>query len=718
MRFQQTWQGRNCQKDGDAWFAAQVPGNIQYDYGVAHGFGDAQYADNYKKYLPLENDDWEYVTKLSYDKKDGERVFFVSHGIQYRFYISLNGKKLTEREGMYTKVEIDLTDELTGKDDTLTVHIYPHPKREGAPAGTRDEADDCCQPPVCYGWDWNPRLLISGMWEDAYIETRDDYYIGNAEVLSSLSQDLSMGTVSYTYNCKMPCRFTLFDENGAEVLSSDGIEALTIDSPKLWWCNGQGEPTLYFWKIANEKYSVEGQIGFRTIRLVQNTGAKGPKIFPKSRYEAPITVELNGRRIFAKGSNWVNPELFWGHANKEIYEPLVSLARDCNMNIFRIWGGAGPCKESFYSLCDRYGILVWQEFMLACNNYLGSDNYMKVLEVEATSIIKKLRSHPSLAFWCGGNELFNHWSGMDEQSKPLRLLNKLCFELDPKSPFLYTSPLFGMAHGGYMFYAEKQRGEVFNQFQKAYNTAYTEFGVPALTPIEELRKVIPEEELKAPITESDSWIAHHGFWAGDVYEQWVCPSVLDRYFPKTDDLETVIAQSQWLQCEGYRGIFEETRRQWPHCSMGINWCYNEPWITAANNSLLTYPATPKPAYEYVKAALRPTLFSAKIEKFRWYSGETFSAELWLLNDAPEEVSGVAEVSLQIGDKDIELLTWNAKTEANAHLQGPTVRTVLPSTDADRLYLTVRAENGLESRYCFQYVNEPPKVDLSRLLNQD
>ena len=152
--------------------------------------------------------------------------------------------------------------------------------------------------------------------------------------------------------------------------------------------------------------------------------------------------------------------------------------------------------------------------------------------------------------------------------------------------------------------------------------------------------------------------------------------------------------------------------------MGINWCYNEPWITAANNSLLTYPATPKPAYEYVKAALRPTLFSAKIEKFRWYSGETFSAELWLLNDAPEEVSGVAEVSLQIGDKDIELLTWNAKTEANAHLQGPTVRTVLPSTDADRLYLTVRAENGLESRYCFQYVNEPPKVDLSRLLNQD
>ena len=717
MRFLQTWQGRNCQKDGGALFDAQVPGNIQFDYGVAHGFGDPQYADNCKKYLPLEDDDWEYITHLSYEKKEGERVFFVSKGIQYRYYIALNGKILLEREGMYTGVEIDLTDELTGKDDILTVHIYPHPKRKGAPVGTRDEADDCCQPPVCYGWDWNPRLLISGMWEDAYVETRDEYFIGNTEVLSSLSSDLTKGRVTYSYDCKKPCRFALYDENGREVLSSESVETLTLDSPELWWCNGQGKPTLYTWRIFNEKCSVEGQIGFRTLKLVQNTGATGPKIFPKSRYEAPITIELNGRRIFGKGSNWVNPELFWGHANVSVYEPLLSLARDCHMNILRIWGGAGPCKESFYSLCDRYGIIVWQEFMLACNNYLGTDNYMKVLNIEATSIIKKLRSHASLGFWCGGNELFNHWSGMDEQSKPLRLLNKLCFELDPERPFLYTSPLFGMAHGGYMFYAEKQRGEVFNQFQKANNTAYTEFGVPALTPLEELKKIIPEEELCAPIPETSSWIEHHGYNAGGVYEQWICPSVMDMYFGKTDSLEKMIEQSEWLQCEGYRGAFEEGRRQWPHCSMSINWCYNEPWITAANNSLLTYPAKPKPAYEYVKAALRPTLFSARVEKFEWNRGETFSAELWLLNDAPESASGIAEVSLQIGDRSIDLLSWKAETGACAHIQGPTVRCILPAVDTDRLYLTVKAENGLESRYCFKYVNKPPKVNLVKLMNQ-
>ena len=510
MKFYQSWQGRSCAEGRDGWFSATVPGNIQRDFAIANNFADWHFADNYKQFLPLENDHWEYKTALSYDKKENERVFFVSLGIQYKYDIILNDEIIYSYEGMFRRFELDITDKLKG-DDTLKVHIYPHPKSKRGMADMRDEANESCNPPVSYGWDWNPRLLISGIWDETYIETRDEYYVSDAEVLAELDKTLTVGTVRASFKCDTPCKITLLDMNGKEVYSGEDL-TFTVNNPELWWCNGQGTPYLYTWKIENEKACVSGKIGFRTLRLVQNAGCDGPYTFPKGRYEAPITIELNGRRIFAKGSNWVNPELFWGEITKERYDELISLARDCHMNIFRMWGGAGTPKESFYDLCDEYGIMIWQEFMLACNEYIDVPNYMRVLESEASAIITKFRHHPALAFWCGGNELFNSWSGMDEQSHPLRLLNKLCYELDYKRPFLYTSPLYGMAHGGYTFYAPDQGGDSLQQFQASYNTAYTEFGVPALAGADVLRKIIPEDELFPPRV-TDAWVAHHGYFA-------------------------------------------------------------------------------------------------------------------------------------------------------------------------------------------------------------
>lgn len=712
MKFYQSWMGRSCHPERNAWFPATVPGNIQKDYAVANGFADVQYADNYKQFLPLEDDHWEYRTELRYDAKKGERVFFVSEGISYKYDVLLNGETLFSYEGMFRGFELELTDKLTGKNDVLTVHIYPHPKSQRGQAGTRDEANESCNPPVYYGWDWNPRLLISGIWDDTYIETRSESYIGNTEVLSAISDDLQLGTVTCSFDCALPCEILLLDAEGNEVYRGSDKQ-FTVSAPALWWCNGQGTPYLYTWVIRNEKEERTGKLGFRRLRLLRNTGATGPKTFPKGRYEAPITVELNNRRIFCKGSNWVNPELFWGEITAERYEELIRLAKECHMNIFRMWGGAGTPKRAFYDICDREGILLWQEFVLACNEYIDVGNYMQVLESEATGMIKKFRSHPCLAFWCGGNELFNAWSNMDEQYHPLRLLNKLCFELDYKRPFLYTSPLYGMAHGGYVFYSEDQGGDVFQQFQSNRNTAYTEFGVPSLSDVETLKQIIPEDEL-FPIKPTEAWIAHHGFKAWG-RPRWVCQDIYERYFGTPNSLEELVEGQQWMQCEGYRGAFEEMRRQWPHCSMGINWDYNEPWITAAGNELIAYPAKINPCYYYVQKAMRPTLFSAKIPKFDWKEGETFEAELWLLNDAPEAREGRVHVTARVGDEEFDLLDWNAKTDANAHKRGPTVRFVLPHAEGEnKVVLTLAAENGMESEYVFMYIPKKKKKVLRQL----
>ena len=701
MRFDQKWMGLRLGKNGEREeFAATVPGNIQRDYANYANFGDIMYADNCRKFEAIEDDSWEYITKLNYQKRDGERVWFVSGGIDYKYDILLNGKNIYSYEGMYKPVRIELTNLLSG-DDELRIHIYPHPKRKGSPVGTRDEADQSCKPPVCYGWDWNPRLLISGLWQDAYIETGDPSLIRSCEVKATLSDDLKEGLVEVTYDCDEPCVLKLFDADG-KVVYEGGDASFTVSDPELWWCNGQGTPYLYRWVLRSGGDEKTGKIGFRKIRLIRNIGADGPREFPKGRYPAPATIELNGRRISAKGSNWVNPELFWGMITKERYDELLILAKNANMNILRMWGGACACKDCFYDLCDQYGIMVWQEFMLACNNYIATKHYMSVLESEATALILRLRAHPSIVFWCGGNELFNSWSGMDDQSHALRLLNKLCYDYDYETPFLATSPLDGMAHGGYRFYSDLQGGDVFHEFIRSKNTTYTEFGVPSSASMDLLKKIIPDDEL-FPVNDTKSWNIHHATnrkGGGD----WLCLDVLKRYFGDPQCIEDIVEQSNWLQCSGYQAAFEEMRKQWPYCSIMINWCYEEPWITAANNSIISYPAIPKPAYHSVKNALRPTLFSARIPKFDWKAGERFSAEIWLLNDSPACVDGSVEVTLKIGESEVCLLKWDgAKTDANANFEGPSVCCVLPNVETDHIILILKAgDEQMSNEYKLLY----------------
>jgi beta-mannosidase len=226
----------------------------------------------------------------------------------------------------------------------------------------------------------------------------------------------------------------------------------------------------------------------------------------------PIQVEINGRSVFCKGTNWVNPEVFPGIITAGRYEELIDRALEANFNMFRIWGGGIVNKESFYDLCDSKGILVWQEFPLACNNYPDDAHYLEVLKQESTSIILRLKNHPSLALWCGGNELYNSWSGMTDQSLALRLLNSRCLELDPLTPFIPTSPIEGMGHGHYVFRDFDSGEEVFARMSRAQFTTYTEFGMPAPASVEVLKTIIPPDELWPPAP-GKSWESHHAFKA-------------------------------------------------------------------------------------------------------------------------------------------------------------------------------------------------------------
>lgn len=716
MKFYQEWTAAKSDTDTKKFgkpFAAQVPGNVQYDYAKSVGKEDFFFNDGVEFFDNLENCTWKYSTKLNYNANSEEKIYFVAEGIDYLFDIILDGNKIYGGEGMYTAVKTDITD-IVHPGSVLEIIIHPHPKRDGAPKGTRYEADECCKPPINYGWDWCPRLLVSGLWQPAYIETCGAGHIYSCEAFYTLNSERNKAHVVFKSVCEEEITYTLRDPDGATVYSGTKNE-FDIENVRLWWCNGQGPQNLYTWEASAKTHSLTGTIGFKTVRLVHNEGTENVVGFPKSRYCPAITIELNGRRIFAKGSNYVNPEVFLGKVKPDTYRKQVKLAKEANMNILRCWGGAGIHKREFYEECDKQGIMVWQEFMLACNNYKNNEHYLSVLEREATSIIKQLRSHVSLVLWCGGNELFNNWSGMDEQSFALRLLNKLCYEHNKEIPFIMTSPVYGMGHGGYVFFDEESNKDVFQLFAEANCTAYTEFGVPSITSADNLRKIIPEDEL-FPINPTKAWKLHHGFnaWVGDT---WVCNKLTERYFGKDTALSQRIEHSNLLQSVGYKAIFEESRRQWGHCSMALNWCFNEPWITAAGNSLLAYPQEPKPAYYAVRQSLKGALASARIPKFEWKSGEIFKAELWYLNDTVNTLSDEIDVTLTIGNKTYNLLHWSVdEVFANTNKIGPAVNFVLPNVkDADFVLLTLKSQNSADNEYKLLFKHDT-EVDTTGTMN--
>ena len=728
-----------CQTPEDVpaeFVPACVPGAVQLDWAAAHGYPDYTYADNVLSYGWMEDVYWLYRATLNFTAlAPDQRLIFSCKGIDYQFEVRLDGQTLHAHEGMFTPFELDLTERAV-PGARLDVLVFPAPKSRPAPAD-RAQADQSCKPAVSYGWDWHPRLVPLGIWDDTTLQIRPRLHLRSAETLYSLSDDCASAQISLAVQLSEAgpgrVRWRLLDtvgnvvhEASADTLLTQNVHLDThLSNPALWWPNGQGEPTLYTSLVelhdagGTVVESREHKIGFRRVRLVMAPGEWGkPTEFPKSRSNPPITLEINGRSIFCKGSNWVNPDIFPGTITAEMYRPLLQMAQDAHFNLLRVWGGGIVNKEAFFDQCDALGLLVWQEFPLACNNYEGTPHYLATLDTESRSIICRLRGHACLALWCGGNELFNDWSGMTDQSLALRLLNRNCYELDPQTPFLMTAPLMGMAHGNYLFRYQDGR-EVFQVLPQAAATAYTEFGCPGPSPSDYLHTFIPPGELFPP-RPGTAWETHHAFnaWTPDT---WLQVSVLEEYFGPAPNLETLVLRGEWLQCEGYKCLFEEARRQKPTCAMALNWCYNEPWPSAANNSLINWPARPKSAYQAVAAACRPILASARIPQFSWTAGAWFSPELWLLNDSPAvQAAGCLEAFLHIGTEELFLLAWNFPAlEPNTNLAGPIVRVRLPHADASEMSLVLRVagRDQWNSRYRLQYRSKhesapPPTATLN------
>ena len=201
--------------------------------------------------------------------------------------------------------------------------------------------------------------------------------------------------------------------------------------------------------------------------------------------------------------------------------------------------------------------MVWQEFPLSCNNYPDKKHYIDTLRTESTSIVKRLKNHPSVVMWCGGNELFNSWSGMTNQSHALRLLDEVTFENDKNTPFIMTSPIYGVGHGPYVnIVDDNTKTEALTLFEESPRTAYTEFGCPGPASYDYISQYIDEKDMNEFFALQDPhdgralseglqnldekynspWFIHHAVKAHYPSDTWFRVNEIYTYFYETFSL--------------------------------------------------------------------------------------------------------------------------------------------------------------------------------------
>jgi beta-mannosidase len=645
------------------WIPAQVPGTVQDDARDA-GLTPDYTVDFHSRDCEWTSErDWVYLKEFATpDVPNGGVVRLIFEGVDYACHVYLNGKHLGDHEGMYDAFEFDVTDLLTDSAPNTLVVVCEHAPREVGQIGRTSEVR-LWKARFAYDWDWCTRLVPIGIYDSVRLEVTGAAYIRDVQVHTKLNEDLSEAEVGVSVDIgasratpltvytsvlvhdPVPYRGEKVAAQVGEVLASGATTTYSVRcpvrDPKLWWPNGHGEQPLYEAEVSIAEPpdrildTKTVTFGLRRVRALPNDGApEGAK---------PYVLEANGRRVFIKGWNWAPIQQLYGRPGGEMYERWLRLAKEANCNLLRVWGGGLLEKECFYDLCDRLGIMVWQEFIHSSsgidNRPSAAPGYLRYIRRQAMKMVPRRRNHPSLVIWTGGNELMHdNWTPLDDTHPALAVLRDVVRRLDPDRIWYPTSASGPVAnaslehvgkmhdvHGPWQYQGPAEHYRLYNGIDPLL---HSEFGVEGAANLEAMPKIAQEQPLWPPDETNPLWL-HHGAW-------WVQRAMMTRVFGEIDDLETYVRMSQFLQAEGLRYCLEANRRRKWRCGGTMPWQFNESWPNLSCTNVLDYFGQPRPAYWWCRNAYEPFHVSAKYDKLGWHPGEEFAAEVWLSNSLDAE----------------------------------------------------------------------------------
>ena len=719
--------------DHSWWRTARVPGNAQLDC-LAHGIIEDPYIDLLSKDAEWVSErQWAYVKRFEASPElNGRHIRLVFEGIDYAARIYLNGDYLGYHENLFVPVEFDVTERLKyGEENLLVVLVDPAP-REMAQIGWTSKVRTM-KPRMCYGWDFAPRLIPVGIWKDVKLVVTGQAWINDCFADTSISEDYATAFVTMRTKVQALQEVSAVLEgtiwlNGKEVASAitdiktpQGTKQFTlgfgIEKPELWWPNGYGPQNVYEAHIILLN-SVSGQVldehrftfGFKTVKLVPN-----PEL-PEGLH--PWCFVINGRPIFIKGWNWVPIDNMYGGDHAAKYERLIRLAKEANVNLLRVWGGGLIESELFYQLCDRAGIMVWQEFTLSGsgleNDPPDDPEYLAMLRQAAESIVPSRRNYVSLAVWCGGNELT--WRGREDEA--MRTLHEVCAQLDPAKPFVPTSPLRTMEesvegaadlHGGWQYCGPLEHYST----SLARNPAFhSEFGAEGAANIENVGRFIQKADLWPPDVTNDIW-AHRGLW-------WINAPMLESMFGPIDNLPDFFRFSQFVQWEGLRCMVEAGCVRKFACGGTIPWQFNEPWPNLSCTNAVDWYTIPKMAYYAVARAYAPILVASRFERLSWQPGGNFKADVYISNSFWElQRVNVEYFILDTAGQSLDSGKFSVEVPGGGAIPAGSIKWQVPGDFKELFFLSLHAkdENGgviAENIYLFSSA-PPPLFQMMRSL---
>jgi beta-mannosidase len=456
------------QADKGSKIAARVPGCIHTDLLTAGKIPDPYYRDNEHKLQWIGEANWVYSRSFNVPASllQRERVLLRCEGLDTFATISVNGAEVARTNNMFRVWEFDVKALLKpGRNDIEVrfdstipyisqkqgeryLHGWNAPHEISGRAWVRKE-------PCNYGWDWGPVFITCGIWRNISLVAFDMARLCGLQVLQNHD---TPGQVTLDVTPEIEAlgdaplhahvSVSFGDKVVAEATTPISQPAtLTITNPQLWWPNNLGDQPLY--DVTVELLDEQGQvldttarrIGLRTLVLDRHPDQWGES----------FQFVVNGVPFFAKGGNWIPADTFATAMTRERYRDLLQSCKDGNMNMLRLWGGGIYEHDDFYELCDELGLCIWHDFMFACSTYpTFDDDFLRNVRAEAEDNVRRLRHHPSIALWCGNNELEQGLVGLQWNDHQMSwedygklfdtLLPEVTSEQDPQRSYWPASP--------------------------------------------------------------------------------------------------------------------------------------------------------------------------------------------------------------------------------------------------------------------------------------
>ena len=558
--------------DDDDWLPATVPGTV-----VSSWFDDGAIPDPaYDNNMMMLSDSFFYADFWYRDEfvpppmTAGQRIWLNFNGVNWKADIYLNGEFVGRMEGAFIRGKFDVTGKIKpGATNALAVRVIknanPGSVKEKTlespdPNGGALGADDPTYHAMA-GWDWIPsvRGRDIGIWSDVYLNVTGDVTIENPLVSTTLPlPDTSRADITVEATLRnsggAPVSGTLrgkfghvafetpvtVDAGATKTVKLDPTTtpALRLRNPKLWWPAGYGDQNLYDVDLS---FVADGRI---SDDVAFKTGVKQYAYSVAARPGVPddensLKIWINGRRFIGRGGNWGFPEELLRYRGRE-YDWAVRYHKDMNFTMIRDWVGQ-VADEAFYDACDRYGIVIWQDFWLANPVDGPNPNDPQMFLKNAEDYIRKIRNHPSVGIYVGRNE--------GNPPEPINSgLAKLVSTLHPNSYYIANSAFPPVSGGGpYATQAAK-----FYFQHRATTRLHSELGMPNVPALDSIQQMMRPGDLW-PM--NDVW-GEHDFTKTGAQGLSTWMEMLDKDYGGAKTLDEFVALSQFIDYDGYRAMFE------------------------------------------------------------------------------------------------------------------------------------------------------------------